>query len=121
MDCCLAAVGGPGWQRHCSFRGKMAVEMAPRGQVIENITLQHLFKKIPVDEQSTNKQSDTKSDNAVANNHEAHITSDGPTHHGPANERSNDEQSDAENDYAIADDREAHIAPDGPKEGRQLR
>ena len=26
-----AAVGGHGWQRGCSCRGKMAVEMAPRG------------------------------------------------------------------------------------------
>ena len=55
-------------------------------------------------------------DDAIANDHEAHITPDGP-----ADERSNDEQSNAESNYAIANDREAHIAPKGPAEGRRLQ
>jgi hypothetical protein len=52
-----------------------------------------------------------KSNDAVANNHEAHITSNGPT-----NKQSDDERSNAESNYTIANDREAHITPDGPAE-----
>jgi hypothetical protein len=31
MSTAMAAIGGPGQQSGCSCRGKMAVEMAPRG------------------------------------------------------------------------------------------
>ncbi len=50
-----------------------------------------------------------ESDVAVVDDHEAHITPNGP-----ADEQSDDMRSDAKSDYAITDDREAHIAPDGP-------
>jgi hypothetical protein len=64
------------------------------GNIIENINLQHLFKKkIPDVERSANKQSNAKSNNAITNNHEAHITPDGP-----ANKQSDNKQSDAESD-----------------------
>jgi hypothetical protein len=56
------------------------------------------------------------SNDVVANDHEAHITPDGP-----ANERSDNEQSGAEYDYAIANNREAHITPDGPAEWWRLQ
>ncbi len=57
-----------------------------------------------------------KSNDAVVNNHEAHITPNGP-----ANEQSDNEQSDAKSNYAIAHDREAHIAPNGPAERWRLQ
>ncbi len=52
-----------------------------------------------------------KSNDAIADNHEAHITPNGP-----ADERSDKEGSNVESDYPISDDREAHITPDGPAE-----
>ncbi len=44
------------------------------------------LKNFPANKRSANEQSDTKSDNAVANDHKAHIAPNGPANHGHANE-----------------------------------
>jgi hypothetical protein len=50
---------------------------------IENIFIAFVLKKLPADERSDHERFDAESDDAIANDHGAHIAPDCPADHGP--------------------------------------